>query len=64
MRREYTATSPDHLYPERQGHRSPYLSPKNNPQPSYTSFKSPSNQEDLFDKKYPSSSKYNLVREA
>jgi hypothetical protein len=63
MRREYTMTSPEQLYPDRERVRSPYLSPKNNPnnqQGVYSSFKSPSHrQEDNFDKKYPTSSKYN-----
>ncbi len=60
MRREYTMTSPEPLYAERERVKSPYLSPKNNPQPPYSSFKSPSHrQEDAFEKKYPTSSKYN-----
>lgn len=61
-------TSPEQLYPDRERVRSPYLSPKNNPnnqQAVYSSFKSPSHRpEDNFEKKYPTSSKYNPYEHA
>lgn len=54
MRKEYTKTSPQPLFPNH--YRSPH------PKPSFNSFDSPSQQhEDDFERKYPTSYKYNAV---